>query len=334
MARSSSPKIALFANKDSKQLLTLKTALSDTGAQPLVFDVQLGGPGKARVCISEGKISWDNVDFKDVHAVHIRCTSPNTLPAMPPVLNDLSFAELRTAFVREQYFQGATYSFFEQLAAQNKLVINQLSTYSDHDSKSQFYEKLRAWGFDAPVTLTTNDPDQADKFIARFDEVVVKPAIGVGSTRVVTDQDKKRLDEIVLCPVMMQERVVGDTIRVHIVADTVVLALRIISDGGVDSRTATKGFEYFELPEEQQHMLVDANRRLGLHYSAWDVIASPEGRFSYLDCNPGPYIMWIGDENTRAVFQQLANYMIGYSETLSIEEASNRVCRHVPQSAH
>ena len=68
-----------------------------------------------------------------------------------------------------------------------------------------------------------------------------------------------------------------------------------------------------------------ANRALGLHYAAWDIIESNDGRYVYLDCNPGPYILWTGPEFSRAVMEQLAQYMLTYAKTGSVTQASAAV---------
>ena len=62
-----------------------------------------------------------------------------------------------------------------------------------------------------------------------------------------------------------------------------------------------------------------------MHYAAWDIIESRDGRYVYLDCNPGAYILWTGPEFSRAVLEQLGEYMIGYAETGSVTQASARV---------
>ncbi len=320
------PKIALFSGKNFSQVNVLRDVILEEGGDPVVFDIQLGGEAASDIVISDNKTAWRGVDFSDIMAVHIRCTSPNTYPALPPMLNDVSYNDLRTSYLREQIYQSVTFCFFDYLASRERLVINPLTTaYIDHDSKSQFYEKMRSHGFDVPETLTTNDPDRAIKFISDRGEAVIKPAIGVGSTRVVTPEGLNRPEEIKSCPVMIQSRIEGSTLRVHIVGDTVVLALKIISEGGVDSRTNTRRFDYIELPDSEEEKIVRASRMLGLHFSAWDIIATDDGRHVYLDCNPGPYIMWIGPENVRAVYRQLALYMLTYVKTGSIQKASEKV---------
>ncbi|MGH8626820.1 MAG: ATP-grasp domain-containing protein [Gammaproteobacteria bacterium] len=321
-----SPKIALFANKDSAQLLVLRDILEEEGATPLVFDIQLGGPSAPSVVFGSERVLWNQVDFADIDVIHIRCACLNTPTTLPAVLNAAVYSELRSQYLREQEYQSVTYSFFERLIALGKLVINPLTgAYVDHDSKAQLYEKLRGQGFAVPRSLMTNDPQRALAFINEVSQAVVKPSIGIGSTRKVTETDLQRLEELEACPVLIQEFLVGNTLRVHIVGDRVVLALRILSEGQVDSRTDPTGFEYHQLPEGQERLIVKANRALGLHYAAWDIIAAEDGRYVYLDCNPGPYILWIGPEYTHAVLRQLAVYMLTYGRTHSLEEASSQV---------
>ncbi|MGI9301468.1 MAG: ATP-grasp domain-containing protein [Gammaproteobacteria bacterium] len=320
------PKVALFANEGSPQIVALRDVLLEQGATPYVFDIQLGGESAPLVEIGDERLVWDGVDFDDIEAIHIRCTAPNTPAAVPAVLNVASYSELRSQYLREQEYQSVTASFFDRLAALGKLVINPLTTaYLDHDSKGQLYQKLDARGFPVPRSLMTNDPQRASAFINELGGAIAKPSIGIGSTREITDADLERLDELRACPVLMQEFLIGDTIRVHIVGDSVVLALKILSDGHVDSRTAPKGFEYFKLPDDEEVRIVKATRFLDLHYAAWDIIATEDGRYIYLDCNPGPFIMWIGDENVHRVFTQFAIYMLAYIKTGSVDDASQAV---------
>lgn len=318
------PKLALFADRGSRQLATLADLVQEEGGEPCVFDIQLGGASKPRVLIREGEVFWDGVDFSPIHAVHIRCMALNTPPTVPALLHNTAYAEFRTQYLREQEFQATTQSFFHRLVALGKLVINPLAgAYIDHDTKAQLYMKLGAQGFPVPRTLMTNDPQKALAFIQGLGEVVAKPAVGIGATRKLNEWDLKRLDELQVSPVLLQEYVSGPTLRIHIVADQVVLALRVISEEGyVDSRSAPKNFEWMQLPEAEAKRIVRANRALGLHFAAWDVLEAKDGRYVYLDCNPGPFILWIGPENTRVVLRALARYLLTFARTRSLEEAA------------
>jgi len=318
-----SVRIALFANHDSAQIAEIASQVAELGAEPVSLDIQIGRAGKPTLTIDPSRAPrWGTADFTDIRAIHIRCTAPRTLPVLPPVLNDASYADYRHGYIQEQALNAATYGFFEHLHLTGRLVINRLtSAYVDHNSKAQFYGKLRAAGFSVPRTLSTSDPDEAARFLDEVGDAVVKPAIGVGSTRGVTIEDRARLDELLLCPALFQHRVPGSTIRIHIVGDRVVLPLRILADG-IDSRTATRGFESVTLDPEEEAAIVRANRSLGLHYAAWDAILGEDGRLTYLDCNPGPFVMWLPPEHRRTVFGALARYLVTFARTGLLEEAA------------
>jgi len=166
----------------------------------------------------------------------------------------------------------------------------------------------------AALTEMWCDPAAAAGFLDSVGEAVIKPMIGVGSTRLVTAEDRTRLDELTRCPALFQERLIGPTLRIHVVGDRMVLALRIIAEG-VDSRTGTKDFEEIELNPDEAAMMVRANRFLGLHYAAWDAIEGEDGRLRALDCNPGPYVMWLPAAARRTVFGNLARYLVRFAET-------------------
>lgn len=327
-------KIALFSGDKCPQVAVLRAALEARQVRPLVFDMRIGGDAAPLMAAGTDSAQWQGHSLRDADCVYLRCKTPNTLPAPPPVLNVAAYCEYRRDYLREQEFSATTHAFLAQLAAGGTLVVNELRSYADHDTKAQFYERMRALGFPVPDTLSTNDPQRALEFVARYEQVVVKPAVGVGSTRIFRPEDRERISQFQFAPVLMQERVPGDTLRVNIVGDSVVLALRIVGSGEtIDSRTAPRGFAMVVLPEEEQQRLVRANRALGLHYAAWDIIEGPGGRYAYLDCNPGPYILWTGAEFSRAVMDQLAAYLIGYAETRSVAEASARVRRYTDRIA-
>ncbi len=325
-------RIALFANKDSRQITEIAEAVTARGGRPVVLDLRIGGTpadSDQPTLLSGGapdRCRWGEVDFSVIRAVHIRCTTPRSLPTMPAVSNPERYTRFRADFLREQAFQAATHAFFERLARTGTLVVNRLTIgYPDHDTKSQLYEKLRAAGFLVPRSLTTTDPDRARRFLAEVGEAVMKPMIGIGSTRLVRTEDMARFDDALpRCPVLFQERIVGPTMRVHVVADSMVGALEVIGDD-IDSRTHPTSFTRARLPADEAAAIVRATRSLGLHYAAWDALKRADGRLVYVDCNPGPYLGWLPPDDRRIVFDRLALYLVTFAETGSEAQATAAV---------
>lgn len=316
-------RIALFANRDSAQLAEIAAEVAALGGRPVPLDIQTGP--QVAMSVAADRQVWAGEDFADIRAVHVRCTAPRTLPTLPALLSAGSHAEQMARFLREQEHMAATYAFLEELVRQGRLVVNPLTRgYVDHNAKGQLYDRLADAGFRVPPTLSTTSPAAARRFVASYEEVVVKPSIGVGSTRLVDETDLERLEELKFGPALFQQRIVGAPVRVHVVGDRVVVALRILSDA-IDSRTETRGFEPQALAAEEKAAIAAATRSLDLHYAAWDAILDAEGRLTYLDCNPGPFVMWIGPTFRRTVFRELARYLLGFARSGSVAEASAAV---------
>ncbi len=326
--------VGLFANSDSAQLAEIAQAVRDLGGMPLTFDLRLGGEQAAGVnsgpvpyltLESDGIYRWHEIDLSSLRALHLRGLVPRVPPALPPFLHQRSHAEYHLRALREQEFNAAIWAFFDAMSANGALVVNLPRAFVEHDTKGHFYASLADQGLPVPRTLQSTDAAVMRNFAAEVGRVVIKPAMGVGSTRMLYANDLDRLDDISLAPSLLQEFIEGDTLRVHVVGGEVVDSQRILSDGHVDSRTAPKGFVPHALTEQDAAQLATATTALGLHYAAWDVIAGNDGRLTYLDCNPGPYVMWLGKKTRRHVFLQLARYLLAYAREGSLEAARNAV---------
>ncbi len=316
--------IAVMGLKTDKQSLAFAECVTARGGEPRILEMRLGRGGCEQSTIGPHTLSWNGEDCTDIASYYLRATAPNTWPSLPPVLNQVTLSEFRTLYLREQEFQAFSYSFFSVLSARGKLVVNRPEKYVDHNSKAQFYERLRSAGYHVPETLTTNDPERFAGYVKKHGKVVVKPGIGVGSTRLLREDQLERTHEIALGPVMMQQFVPGYTMRIHVVGETVVLALKILSDQ-IDSRTAPEGFEYATLPPEAEKEVVGATKHLGLHFAAWDIILTEDGHAMLLDCNPGPFLMWIGEAFVQAVYLQLAGFLLSFAREGSMDKARAQV---------
>lgn len=321
----SRPRIALFSNRKNAQAQALAQAVAGRGGEAVPLDIKLGGKGRPLMSMGQDGFFWEGVDFSDVSVAHVVCKAYNTPVCAPPVMNIASFARLRADYLAEREFQAASMGFFQFFAARGGLVINPVSgVYVDHDAKTGFYEKLRAWGFSVPSSITTNDPEQALAFVRRCDQVVAKPSMGIGSTRLLDKTDLEFLEDVRLCPVLFQERIKGQTLRVHVVGKKAVCTVMVEGEG-VDSRTGDRRVSMFNLSREHEEEIVRANSMLDLHFSAWDAILEPGGRLVLLDCNPGPYILWIGLDLADKILEQFAVYMVTYGRTGSLEAAASAV---------
>ena len=253
-------------------------------------------------------------------AVFLRGLAMSVPAIAPPFLSDVQHAAWRVRYMREQLRQRLLRTVCAAAAAEGALVVNRPETYYHHDTKAQLARALHEAGLPVPRSAGTNDAGALAGFAPGA--TVFKAGQGVGATRALPP-GAPPADRLLDCPALFQERITGPTLRIHTVGDRIVLALRVVASS-LDSRSAPERVEVVELGAAEEALLARANQMLGIHYAAWDAILTPGG-LVLLDCNPGPYIAWIGERFTRAVLRQVARFLVTHARSGSLEEAQAAV---------
>lgn len=177
-------------------------------------------------------------------------------------------------------------------------------------------------GLNVPRTIATNDPSRASGFVQTLGGEAIVKRIGTSrgeatQTRLLSGEDRDRLETIVTCPVLLQEYVPpGGDIRV-VAVGTRFFAFWIDSASGanpVDSRLdLTVEHSPIELADSEQDLLRELLAALGLTFGVIDLRVSPSGEHYFLEVNPsGQYV---------------------YLETLAGGSVSEHVARLLAESA-
>lgn len=168
-------------------------------------------------------------------------------------------------------------------------------------------------GLEIPATLVTDEPDEVLAFVARHPQSVSKriaPGLPVTTvdgreafryTEVLRPVDLLNVDAVRLCPVAVQEYVPKRLeLRVTVVGSRVFPAA-IHSQGTHHTRDDWRRYDHAntavewhaEFPDEVAHRCVELTRRHGLAYGAIDLVLTPDGRYVFLEINPGGQYLWI-----------------------------------------
>lgn len=201
------------------------------------------------------------------------------------------------------------------ISALNMLVVNRPGAGDSNDSKPYQTALLQHHGFHVPQSCSTNLPDAARSFIRSCREgAIYKSNSGERSiVQGVTEEDLGRLPLLADCPVLFQERIWGDDIRIHVVRDRC-HGVRIRSSA-VDYRydesgTATE--QAFAIPPELAARCVSVTAAFGLEFSGIDLIRDDrDGKFFCLEVNPMPgyhgYDLTLDHAISRSLGELLAN---------------------------
>lgn len=315
------PEIAvLYPFEDDPQSVILTEELMNKGAK--VYYIPFKISDSKNKLISYSNLNKIQEDISNCSSIFVRNIAVETPYMAPPFLGEGEFYAWKSKYIKENQKIFSINSILNNLQRKGCLIINPLNKFLYHNTKGFFFSKLRKLGISTPRLINTNSLNEIEKFLDIHPKAIIKSGSGIGGTRVLNKITELNQQELERTPIFLQEKIDGYTARIHTVGNKVVLALKVHSDD-IDSRTATKGFDVIELSESQKSQVIKANKYFGINFSAWDAIIDKNNEIFLIDCNPGPYIWWIGPYFTRYVMSHLAKFMITYSQTKDIDEANN-----------
>ncbi len=319
------PKIMIVSPiENDPQSIILFEEILNKGGNPVLLPFKLYEKEKNHSFGFNFRELFFNEEIINLKAVFIRGVSVDTPITSPAWQSDFEMNIWRAKYIKENYKIFAISSILKELENQGVLVVNGLAKYLYHNMKSGFFSYLRSKGISVPDSMGTNSLSEALNFKNRYEKIVAKSPSGVGATKLIKNFKGVADKSLKYTPPMFQQEIKGQTIRIHTVGNKVVLALKIIASD-IDSRTDTKGFSYYKMKKEHSDEVLRANSLLNLKFSAWDAIIGEDDKIYLLDCNPGPYIYWIGSYFTRLVKSELARYLVAFAESGDEEIAEGSI---------
>ena len=190
-------------------------------------------------------------------------------------------------------------------------------------------------GLPIPESLITNDPAAAEAFAAPAPESRICKALTAFPDAAVFTRllDRARLEDLHLlaaAPVILQEAIAGLDIRVTIVGDRLFPVQLVTTRPGAafdwrrDPRVAT---EPHPLPGPTAEALLSLQRRLGLHYGAYDLRRDADGRYVFLEVNTAGQFLWAEIEAGQSISAALASLLVACPDATrpKTDAASGRV---------
>jgi glutathione synthase/RimK-type ligase-like ATP-grasp enzyme len=188
----------------------------------------------------------------------------------------------------------------------------------------------RRFGFKVPLSLVTNDPDEALRFCEECGgEMIYKPMRfvmitdssggehGIYATLVTCQSLEEHLDSIRLTPCLFQKYVAKHhELRVNVIGDRVWAAsIHSQEHTGtqVDFRMDIEvcRHEAIHLPPKLERMCLELTHQLGLRMSNIDLIVTPEGDYVFLETNPNGQWAWIEDRTGLPLCAALVDELLG-----------------------
>jgi glutathione synthase/RimK-type ligase-like ATP-grasp enzyme len=178
---------------------------------------------------------------------------------------------------------------------------------------------LRSIGAPVPRTLISNDPDAVRAFEREVGDVIFKPLMGGAITRRLSDLERAdELDAVRNSPVIFQQCIAGDDLRVMLAGDAIVSSVAIRTpEQHLDFRddpvyaSGDARYEPVELPSEIAQHCRAAARKCGLRFAGLDLKRTPDGRFVFLELNSSPIYLDVELKLGHPISRAIAELVVG-----------------------
>lgn len=181
--------------------------------------------------------------------------------------------------------------------------------------KAYQLQAMRRHGLPLPKTLITNDPELVRRFAAEVGDVVFKPSMGGALCRPLDDEAWSRLDVLKHAPVIFQQRIRGDDVRVTMVGREIVSSVAIETDeldfrSDADYQGGRARYREVDLPPPVRAMCRQALRLCGLRFSGIDLKRTPEGDWYFLECNSSPIYLDVEQKTGAPITERMADLLL------------------------
>ncbi|MEW5851001.1 MAG: hypothetical protein AB2A00_19600 [Myxococcota bacterium] len=322
-------RVAILAPHNDPQALAVQGEVRRLGENAEIVDVGgliHGAPWSTSVRAGKAVTTLDRHRLDSLRAVYVRQV-PGPFPPLGrnargrQVVLSGWVAPFMMAKEREAVAQG----LLMELHARGVALLNPPSGGTLAQNKPFQLMRAAALGIPVPRTLITNAPDEAYAFIRAVRRAIAKPVHG-GALTVALDAGmlrkrdvRQQLGRIRSAPVILQERVDGDDVRVMLLDGRVIssLAVRLPEGPVLDFRgsEAYQGgkatYERVTLPAAVQRQAARWARECGLIFAGLDAKRTARGKMVFLECNSSPIYLdgelKSGDAISAAVARWLVN---------------------------
>lgn len=261
------------------------------------------------------------ISFEQIISVFVR-----RIPSFDSFLNDVPeiYADYKD-FIAKQEFQ----LFTDCLSILDEEVYFMNPLKSTKNLGKAVQERIAfGVGLRTPATYIGSSPDIAKEFIADLRakgkristkpisnvKVTIDGVRNVRFTELMSEEDECYLDTLTDCPVIFQEYIEKKYEVRGVFINGKILAASIHSQEA-PGRTVIDWRHYniaqtphyaLSLPFEIEKKLVQLHEKLGVYYSAFDLIVTSDDEFVFLETNPYGQWLWIEDLTGLKITEEIA----------------------------
>jgi len=289
-------RIGIFGEGADPQCAAVAREAAALGADTLYVDSRALEEGKP-VSMLDGKTFYLGEPVDDVKGFYVRSIPAPYVPALKKDDSLVLYEDWFTTFTQTRERAAYFLAWMLQLSHRGATLVNGPHAASVMQHKPYQLHALRSLGAKVPRTLISNDPAAIRAFHAEVKDVIYKPVLGGAVTRLLDAEALERLEAVTASPVIFQERIPGEDLRVTLVGDELVSCVAIVTpEQHLDFRddpvysSGEAMYREVVLPEPVQRFCRAAAKACGLSLAGIDL--KQRGKdFVFLELNSSPIYM-------------------------------------------
>lgn len=307
-------RVGIFGSKSDGQSYALGQMLQKKGAKVVLVESQ-GLNQKDKISIENDSIWYAGQRFDDVGSWYLRYMMSPFPAAFRQEDDHYLFSDWFLDYTHKRERYGMQLTWMLMMGVRDVPVINPPEHGISMQLKPIQLEIARKAGCRVPESLLSNDPHRVKAFRERVGEVVYKPSLSGGECRLLDDEAMRRLDLITQSPVLFQERIKGQAVRMTVVGEEIVSAIWLPSET-VDYRydpsyrARTIEMTPAEVPQELVHKTHQLMKDLGLILSGIDWIVQEDGEWVFLEANSSPIYIGIETKTGHPITEKMADLLL------------------------
>lgn len=311
-------RVGIFGTDDDPQVEAVRRELHALGAEVVLIHSD-ALEDEQPISERDGRFTYRGDDLTDLEGFYVRSIP---LPFAQAAVRDDAVVLHEDWFIRfMQQRERASFFVAWLLSLQDRgaRLINPPHAASVLQYKPFQLHALRKVGARVPKTLITNDPHAVRAFAQELGDVIFKPLMGGAVTRSLADLAAGELDAVSASPVIFQERIPGDDVRVMLVGDEVVSSVIIRTPTPHldfrDDPVYARGDAHYEdvtVPPEVVAHARTASRACGLVFAGVDLKRTPAGEWVFLELNSSPIYLDVERKRGHPISRAIALRVMGH----------------------
>jgi glutathione synthase/RimK-type ligase-like ATP-grasp enzyme len=310
-------RVGILGTDDDPQVQAVAREVRALGADDVLIRADALDEGLAFSEL-DGRTIYRGVDVEDLEGFYLRSVPAAYAPYVEKDGELVLYEDWFTSYMQERERSAFFIAWLLKLQERGKRLINPPHAASVLQYKPFQLHALRSLGARVPRTLISNDPDAVKAFHDEVKDVIYKPVTGGAITRVLDQETLDDLDQLRASPVIFQERIGGDDLRVMLAGDDIVSCVAIRTpEQHLDFRAdpvysgGEASYEEVKLPEEVQAMCRRAARKCGLVFAGIDIKRAPSGEWVFLELNSSPIYLDVELKLGHQISRAIAELVIG-----------------------